>query len=354
MSTNGVLHQAEPTVNGHADDPSRTVIIVGAGPVGLFLALKLGNAGINVTVVEKDPSTSEAPRACGHYAAATLALIDAGVYDKIREEGFMTRGLTWRKRPVDDASGGKRLGDIVAAVYMCEPGETNIQPPAGILCLRQSLLTKLFLREALATGHVKVLFNCAISGIEDKDDTVTATCEDSQTGATRQFTAAFLVGADGGKSRTRKLLGIPFVGHTWPERLLATDVTITNTDVQDCTCHYVFDRINYTLAAALEEAINGQQSLWRYTIAIDPEDKRTDEEIMSDDNVASLYEKVMSGPRPLKYKIERRAIYRIHQRCATTMRRGRCLLAGDAAHLNNVRDAHLAFPYLPLVTVGLV
>lgn len=312
------------------------VVIVGAGPVGMFLAFKLGKAGIKTTVIEKEPNTSDEPRAVGYYGASSVALLEAGLYQKIEEEGFVIRGLSWRKRPVDNGKGGKSLGDIIAVQPLADPDEEMV-PPAGLLCLQQRLLTKLFLREALATGNVTVVFDRQLVKIEDDGESVSAVAKDVHNDELHRYTASFLVGTDGGRSTTRKLLNIPFVGHTWPERLLATDVERINGDeIPIYSCHYVLDPVNYTVVVPLTKPEPHKSSLWRYTMALHPDEQRPDEEILKDEHIGSLYEKVMAGPRPLTYEIKRRSTYRIHQRLAVTLRRGKSLLAGDAAHVCNV------------------
>lgn len=57
---------------------------------------------------------------------------------------------------------------------------------------------------------------------------------------------------------------------------------------------------------------------------------------MTDENIIASYDHLMAGSRLIQCKIEARAVYHIHQRLALTLRRGRVLLAGDAAHLCNV------------------
>ena len=317
----------------------KSVIIVGAGPVGLFLAYNLAKTGIEVTVLEREKAINDAPRAVGYYAASALALKDAGLYNKIRKEGFMVKGLCWRKRPVSDREGGKRLGDIIAAQPLVEDmsvNDTDIQPGAGLLCLTQAELTRLFYREALATAKVTVHFQNVISGIEEDEISITATATNVEQNISNRYAADFLVGADGGRSSTRKMLNIPFPGHTWPERLLATDVMVYNGEDHVYHCHYILHRTNYCVSTPLSPPILGSKSLWRYTIALDPKDTRSDEEVLADDQIEKLYEEILPGRRPLDYQIQRRSVYRIHQRLAPTLRRGRSLLVGDAAHVNNV------------------
>lgn len=337
--SNGVPgHQFEDSsINGHASEGSKRVIIIGGGPVGCVTALKLGQAGIDVDIFEKLPSTSTAPRACGYYGAVLHFLNEIGMYDLIRKQGFMTRGLCWRTKPVDDDKGGKKCGDVLAVQPLCAPDDTVFEVGAGLLNLPQGSLNKLFLSEALKTGHVKIHFNTELLSIpQNSKDGVTILTRDIETGAERQYHAAYLVGADGAHSISRRALALPFPGHTWPERLIATNVLIKNVEEPIFQTHYVMDPIHYGVATPLEEPILGKTTLWRYTFASNPEDKRSDEELLSDSNILQLYEKNMAGPRPLQTQIQARAIYRIHQRLAPTMRRGNCLLAGDAGHLCNV------------------
>ncbi|KAK8043189.1 hypothetical protein PG994_013672 [Apiospora phragmitis] len=119
-----------------------------------------------------------------------------------------------------------------------------------------------------------------------------------------------------------------FTGHTWPEQLVATDVLMKNYEVPKYPTAYVMHPTYYTVMTPLAEPKLGETSLWRFTIAQQPGDTRSAEELAHPDHLRSL-------PRPLEYEIIQASLYRIHQRLATTLRRGRCLLAGDAAHVNN-------------------
>lgn len=326
-----------PATNGASDNTS-TVLVVGGAVVGCLTALKLGQAGIDVTIIEKLPTTSDSPRACGYYGAAQVFLDEVGVYEVVRNEGFMTHGLCWRKKPTDDGKGGKKLGDVLAKQPLCAPNETKFDVGVGQLNLPQADLNKIVLREALKTGHVKLHFNTELVSIlqNSEEHGVSVLVRDVQTNVERKLTATYLVGADGARSETRKALGLAFAGHTWPERLIATNVLMKNETQVDLPTWYIMDQVHYTITTPLEEPVLGKTTLWRYTMAADPADSRPDEELISDENILGHYETVMAGPRPLQVQIQARATYRIHQRLASTLRRANCLLAGDAAHVNNV------------------
>lgn len=73
------------------------IIIVGAGPVGLLIALRLARAGIKTSVFEKDAALSSAPRAAGYYGGSLISLARAGVLEKMQATGCPAVGLSWRK-----------------------------------------------------------------------------------------------------------------------------------------------------------------------------------------------------------------------------------------------------------------
>ena len=191
----------------------------------------------------------------------------------------------------------------------------------------------MFLREALKTGNVTVYFSCEVIGIQELHDAVQVQVRNPDISIS---TGCYVIGADGGESSVRKAIGTPCLGHTWQERLLATDVNLLNDVVPNYPTVFIMDSRNYTIMTPLTEPILGETSLWGCTIAIPPEDERSDEELMEEETIQGFYAKFVAGPRPLRAEITARSVYRIHQRLVTTMRKGRCVLAGDAAHMNNV------------------
>lgn len=316
------------------------VLIVGAGPVGLFTALRLGMAGVKTVVIEKDPTILQLPRSCGYYPGIQFAFQDAGIYDTIIQRGgFRTTGMDWRRNPTDDGKGGKKAGELVGGM----PKETfDVQGPPGngTLNMPQPKLCQILLDEVTKLGTVSVYFSTELIAIHNEDgesgEYVEAETKDVTTNEKKIFSSLYLVGADGGRSKTRALLGIAFGGFTWPEKLLATDVWLENYTESPITTTYLLDPTHYTVITPLTQPVPGAKSMWRIAFALDPDDTRSNEELLSDEHIYSHYERIWPGPRPLPYQIENRTTYVIHQRLAATMQRGRCLLAGDAAHLVNV------------------
>ncbi|KAK4236852.1 putative fad binding domain protein [Achaetomium macrosporum] len=313
------------------------VIVVGAGPVGLFAALRLAQAGVKVDVMEKDAELSDMPRAAGYHGGALVALARARVLDKALDMGWVARGMCWRKPVTDDGEGGKKYGDIVARLPFPSGDPNSITSNTPALVLPQSKLSKLLLDEAKATGLVTVNFNMELAAIQDNGDSVKATFTRAGSGAHETYEAAFLVGADGGKSTTRKLLNIPFKGHSWPERLVTIDCVFETprTVESDVPISFIIHPVHFGVVLPLEPLEPGKRSTYRCAVAVDPRDARSDEELTSKESVNVLLNKMLPGPRPVNAEVLRAAPYRTHQLCASTFRRGRCVLAGDAAHLNN-------------------
>jgi 2-polyprenyl-6-methoxyphenol hydroxylase-like FAD-dependent oxidoreductase len=331
-------NHAEPVTGAKAGPSSSCVLVVGGGPVGCLTAFKLGRAGIDVSVIERLPATSDSPRACGYFGAVHHMLDELGLYKLFRAEGFMTKGICWRKKPKDDGKGRKLPGEIIAVNPLTAPDDTTFEVGFGLLNLPQADLNKLLLREALKTGHVRVHFNTELVGISQNDleKGVTVKVRSSESNEEKELHATYLIGADGAHSATRKALGLPFPGHTWPERMVATNVMVHNDDDPLWHTFFVMDPVHCTISTPLEDPICGKKTLWRYTIAAAPDDARPDEELVTDENIFGLYEGCMAGGRPLDVEIKARSVYKVHQRLVPTMRRGNCLLAGDAAHVNHV------------------
>ncbi|KAL1884609.1 hypothetical protein Plec18167_002199 [Paecilomyces lecythidis] len=311
------------------------VIVIGAGPVGLMTALRLAQVGIRADVIEKEEDLSQQPRAVGYHGGALIALKRTAVYEKAKKAGFTGKGICWRKPLIDDGPNGKKLGDIIAHLPFAGNEDTIDEQGNPVLYLPQPKLTRLFYEACIETGLVNVFFKRELCDLHNDLDSVTAIARNAE-GGLESYRGAFLVGADGGKSATRKLLKIPFKGHSWPERIVAIDLLMEDKNIDPAFyTSMIIHPINFGLVTPLEPIKDGQKTLYRCSIAVDPKDPRTDEELVSDAHVKYILDKFAPGPRPLDVQILNASPYRTHQVCASTMRRGRCLLAGDAAHMNN-------------------
>jgi len=141
--------------------------------------------------------------------------------------------------------------------------------------------------------------------------------------------AAWVVGADGGRSIVRKSCAIEFEGYTYPERFALVSTPFDLSAIGYTETAYIAHPDDWCAVFHLPD--ERPPGLWRFLYGCRPHE--TEEEALSDAVVQSRLQAFI--PRDLPYETRHRTIYRVHQRVAGTFRVGRVLLAGDAAHLNN-------------------
>jgi len=146
----------------------------------------------------------------------------------------------------------------------------------------------------------------------------------------KTHTGAYLIGADGGRSVVRKQSDIAFDGFTWPERFI---VLTTPFDFEAarglCFRSYFADPDEW--CNCFKVSADGSPGLWRTVFPANPD--LSEGALMSDAAVQERMQKFFPASQP--YEIVHRNLYVTHQRVAATFRKGRVLLAGDSAHVNN-------------------
>jgi 3-(3-hydroxy-phenyl)propionate hydroxylase len=291
------------------------VVIVGAGPVGLVTALALGRQGIPVLVLECEADLPLDLRASTLHCA-TLDLLDGlGVTKKLLQAGYRVRH--WQIR---DRTAG------VVAEWDLGLLESETKFPFRIAC-EQHKLARIVLDMLFDVPNVEVRFSCRFLSARQETDCVFASFESR--GGVEEVGASWLVGADGGRSAVRKAAEIEFEGFTWPEQFLGVS---TDHDFEPhgfTYSAYVSDPVEW--AAIFKVPHHGPPGIWRVMFPTDPAlDSAT---ALSDEFIESRMQGFL--PRAVPYKIEYRNLYRVHQRVAKAFRKGRIVLVGDAAHVNN-------------------
>lgn len=194
------------------------VLIAGAGPTGLTLAIDLARRDIPVRIVDQATEYFAGSRGDGIQPRTLEVFDDLGVLDAVHAAGSPT--------PVLRAYLG---GEFAGTRRMAEPVDpTPAVPYPNVWCLGQSG-TEAILRERLAEFGVHVELATALISFDQDDTGVTARLR--RDGATETVRAAYLIGADGGRSTVRKTLGIPFEGSTDESlRMLLGDVRVDALD----------------------------------------------------------------------------------------------------------------------------
>ncbi|KAK3081977.1 hypothetical protein LTS18_009558 [Coniosporium uncinatum] len=330
---NGACTIGDSTPNRGERSNDVPIIIVGAGPVGLMLAVLLAGKNISSVVIEKNEQLDSTPRALLHYPPTLDVFKTAGIYDTVLGHGLISRGIHYRKRLDCTNKDNPSLGESVALLETTKPQpDGRLDETKCAVAYAQSLLSKLLLQKAVESKLVQVHFDAKVTKLEEDVHGITVFVDTAQGNQTMR--AQYLAACDGGRSTIRNLLGIQFTGFTWPGRLLATDVERTITEVEDIPSYYVIDRAEWAVVTPMEPVYPGKPAMWRYAFPITDE-SLTDEEVNDKEYVKKQLLKYIEGPRPGNHVLVQNRTWKIHQLQAATMHRGRVVLAGDAAHLNN-------------------
>jgi 3-(3-hydroxy-phenyl)propionate hydroxylase len=286
------------------------VLIVGAGPVGLLGALGLAQAGIKVTLIEREPYIVDSPRAAVYHWSLLEGLDRLGLLEEARTIGFPKQDyhyLVFRTQ--------ERIS------FTLEPLAAITRYPYNIH-LGQNKLAELALHRLLRMPNFSVHWNTRFTGLEQDASGVTVSAESPE--GMREFRCGWVIGADGAGSAVRRAVGLHFDGMTWPERFVATNI------------YYDFERDGYARSTLMIDPQYGaiiakldNEGLWRCTYS---EDAALAEEGVLQ-RMPQYFGKILS--RPEEYRLAMHSPYRMHQRAAERFRVGRVVLAGDAAHVTN-------------------
>jgi 3-(3-hydroxy-phenyl)propionate hydroxylase len=298
-------------------DENRRVLIVGGGPVGLLCAWLLGRQGIPVRLFDLNDAPQADPRAATTHPATLDLLADDGLADDMARVGLVAPIFQFWDRP-----SGAKIAEFDHAIL-----RNDTAHPFVVQC-EQFKTAKLLLERARKLPNVEVLFGHEVTGVRQDAESVTVEVQGPK--GVQSHSGAYVIGADGGRSVVRKQSDIPFDGFTWPERFI---VLTTPFDFQAssgyCFRSYFADPDEW--CNCFKVSADGPPGLWRTVYPASPD--LSEEELMSDASVQARMQKFFPSSHP--YEIVHRNLYVTHQRVAETFRKGRVLLAGDSAHINN-------------------
>jgi 2-polyprenyl-6-methoxyphenol hydroxylase-like FAD-dependent oxidoreductase len=283
------------------------VLVVGAGPTGLVLAAQLLARGIDTRIVDKGDGPARESRAVSVHAR-TLELLDTmGLADAFIEHGQCVRRFRMYAGHrsllnLDMTRNGSRYGFI--------------------LNLAQSETERLLRTRVHELGGT-IEQRSELVGLGRRGDGVDATLRFAD-GRETEIHAGYVVGCDGAHSRVRHELGLAFAGQPYAGDFLLADVALDGVGSEDSS--HLFFRPDGRGLVCLPMA----RHRWRVVMANAGErDGRppTLEEIQEQVRQRAPWPITVSDPGWL-------ACFRCQLRSTTAYRRGRVLLAGDAAHIH--------------------
>jgi 2-polyprenyl-6-methoxyphenol hydroxylase-like FAD-dependent oxidoreductase len=300
-----------PNGDGLSPARDRDVLIVGAGPTGLVLALWLARVGIRVRIVDKAAEAGTTSRALAVQARTLEFYQQMGLANAVVAAGRKTIAANmWvTGRKVAHAVFGEMGVGLspfpYALVYPQDEHERFLIErlgEAGVAVERQTELVRFEERAEGVVGHLR--------------------CAD---GTEESCRAAYIAGCDGARSTMREALGIGFPGGTYEHMFYVADVEASG-ETMNGELHVALDRADFLVVFPLK---GERRARLVGTVRQELEaqaDKLTWEDVSK---------RVIEWIRIDVKKVNWFSTYRVHHRVADRFRKGRAFLLGDAAHIHS-------------------
>jgi 2-polyprenyl-6-methoxyphenol hydroxylase-like FAD-dependent oxidoreductase len=295
------------------------VMVVGAGPVGLTLAIDLGRRGVRTLLIERDPTTKPWPKMDRSNARTMEFYRRLGIADRVRALGY----------PADASM------DVFIVTRLCDPPLAQLHYPSVADCRRtiaactdgseplepyqlvsQNRLEPLLKEVAEATPNVTVRYSCELTDFAQDEDGVTAVVKNSK--GEKQLRARYLVGCDGGVSTVRKKLGIKLEGQgnirATRQVFFRSEQLLERIPIGKGRHYYVADDTGGAFV------VQGDRKQFTLNVAL-PDDADIEREVR--DRVGFDFD----------FELLNVSNWKLHLLLAERYRERRVFLAGDAVHL---------------------
>ncbi len=291
------------------------VVIIGAGPVGLFAALLLGQQGRSVAVYERWPTFYPLPRACTIDHEIIRLLQDAGLADEFKP---LLDPVIGPERPYKFLN---QHGETLLQIDWNRPGASGWAQANGFF---QPDLERMLVRQLDLLPHVAIRRGWELVALEQTPDEVAlrfTNTDDREQSESVQ--ARYMIGADGARSTTRELLGVDQTDLGFSYDWLVVDVVPREERVWQ---PYVVQHCDPARPTTLVNSGPGRRR-WEFMLL----PGETIEELGTLEATWKLL--AASGITPENATLERQAVYTFRGSWANRWSVGRVFLAGDAAHL---------------------
>jgi 2-polyprenyl-6-methoxyphenol hydroxylase-like FAD-dependent oxidoreductase len=282
------------------------VLIVGAGPVGLFLAHEMVRRQVRSSIIEQEPGQSEHSKALAVMPRTMEVFEMAGIVEPFRRTATPARFARI-------VAHQRELARIAFDPQNCDY--------PYVAMIRQNVTERL-LAERLAAAGGAVEYETRLVGFEAAPDHVVATLEHG--GEQRSVTARFLIGADGAHSTVRHGLELPFAGSEYDQSFVLADVELAGPLAGDEFHLCPSERGPLALFPV-------SANVWRIVATVPDELGTTSPDL-------ELLRALLADRGPAGVEASRliwSSGFRVHRRQTSQMRAGPVFLAGDAAHIHS-------------------
>jgi 2-polyprenyl-6-methoxyphenol hydroxylase-like FAD-dependent oxidoreductase len=285
------------------------VLIAGAGPTGLVLALWLQRHAVRVRIIDKAQGPGTASRALAVHARTLEFYSMLGLADEAINAGRKFDAVNYW------TSGRRRaraqIGDI----------GVGLSPYPFVLILPQDKHERLLLERVRGLG-VPVEYRTELLAFRQENAAVTATIKGP--GGEETIRARFLCGCDGAHSMVRRELGVEFAGGSYEELFYVADIAASG-PAANGELHVFMSGRGFNAAFPMKQ--EGHVRL----VGLVPERVRGKAALRFEDCAADIARET----RLEVAKVNWFSTYHVHHRVADTFRRGRVFLLGDAGHIHS-------------------
>lgn len=288
--------------------PTYDVAVIGYGPTGATAANLLGQLGLKVLVVERDPDVYNRARAISTDEEVMRIWQSAGLAERLQRDMLPDRPLNFV-----DARGVPFVDLKIAPRGTGHPPQQFLYQPAVDHVLREGVER---------FPNVEVLAEHECLRVAPDADQVELMLSDLRTDTFKRFRASYVIAADGGSSPTRGQLGVGYTGRTYTQRWVVIDTKV----LREWDGH---DRLRFHCNPA-RPTVDCPTPLGHHRWEYPARDCEDEADLLRDNAIWKVLGD--QGITPEHVKILRAVIYSHHVRVADRWRVGRVFLAGDAAH----------------------
>ncbi len=288
------------------------VLVAGAGPTGLVLALWLTKLGVRVRIIDKTDAPGTTSRALAVQARTLELYRQLDLTDAVLEHGHRTPAVNlWVK--------GAR-----AARMPFENVGADLTPYPFLLIFPQDRHERLLIERLGALG-VTVERSTELLGFEDTGDRVVARLRRLNAAQEERCEAGWIAGCDGARSVVREAIGSGFPGGTYRQLFYVADV--------DAEGPAVNGELNVDLDEADFLAVFPLADSGRARLIGTVRDERAEHpETLAFEDVS---ERAIRNLKVSVNKVNWFSTYHVHHRVTEHFRDGRAFLLGDAAHIHS-------------------